>query len=574
MFAAMLIVVVGAADVSAADNDEVGLYERWQVFEEQLIDVASYWIAAPRVFDTEEEYRAFLKEIPAQMAARRAPNHAAGKELRSEAQRVPAEARFGDHLAAAVLLFAVDPKESARHADAAERARPGHPQALLVRLRQQLEAKDLDAAEKTTARFAADAKLPHARWATLTLAMGRNQFTRARRWQALRVVSRLLLDAQRAGKLDTAGDCEESVIFVELATQPAGRNGWSEQAVADIEREIQAWEKLPNPFATWILARLFAQQVLVTAQGGKTDEAQAMLEPALVAARAKRSESPDDVDACLRQLALERAHVLLSAPEDRLAARKRFAELLHASVRKFPVQSVGLEFATGMRQHIFGLMREGEYAEAVGAKHALLQTLRDLPVGVATLPEFSFYAFQVAFMPDDEITRGRRRHELLDKPAPPIEATWYHGPPVAGHELRGKVVLLDFWAVWCVPCRAAFPDLIKFHEHYADQGLVVLGVTQHDRFGWDAENARPHKMPNISDADEQTALRQFASHHALPYALGFDTENKLLFNRFGVEGIPQLVLIDRQGIVRLVEVGYGPTSGISIAEKIESLLAK
>ncbi len=78
------------------------------------------------------------------------------------------------------------------------------------------------------------------------------------------------------------------------------------------------------------------------------------------------------------------------------------------------------------------------------------------------------------------------REKLVGTEAPEIDATHFvAGPSTTMKELRGKVVLLDFWAVWCGPCIATFPHLIELHEKYADKGLVILGATSFYGYQWD-----------------------------------------------------------------------------------------
>jgi len=69
---------------------------------------------------------------------------------------------------------------------------------------------------------------------------------------------------------------------------------------------------------------------------------------------------------------------------------------------------------------------------------------------------------------------------LLGKPGPEIDvATWIVGDPVTLADLRGRVVLLEFWATWCKPCQEMFPKLTAHYEQHADQGLEVVAITRH-----------------------------------------------------------------------------------------------
>jgi peroxiredoxin len=143
-------------------------------------------------------------------------------------------------------------------------------------------------------------------------------------------------------------------------------------------------------------------------------------------------------------------------------------------------------------------------------------------------------------------------HPLLGKPAPNFELDQLDGPKLTLAKHKGQaVVLLDFWATWCGPCRKSLPVLADVAAKFKDQGLVFYAINQREK----AET-----------------IRDFLANQSFKLPVALDSEGKV-GGDYGVEGIPQTVLIARDGRVQAVHVGYDPAQKDTLTKQIEDLLA-
>jgi thiol-disulfide isomerase/thioredoxin len=171
------------------------------------------------------------------------------------------------------------------------------------------------------------------------------------------------------------------------------------------------------------------------------------------------------------------------------------------------------------------------------------------------------------------INADNTRNSLVGKKAAPLAVeTWVNGSPLRDEDLKGKVVLLDFWAVWCGPCVASFPHLRALTEKYADKGLVIIGLTTYFNYEWDETSGGPTRSEEkVPPEREQAMLVKFAAKHKLThrFGIGGDYANSEFY---GLTSIPQMVVLDRDGVIRHVEVGNTKENAKAIADVLEKLL--
>jgi len=115
-------------------------------------------------------------------------------------------------------------------------------------------------------------------------------------------------------------------------------------------------------------------------------------------------------------------------------------------------------------------------------------------------------------------------------------------------KLKGKVVLIDFWATWCPPCKNSIPVFTKLYNKFHEQGFIVLGI----------------------GLEEKTPLENYRNQHNIPYPILIG--NKEVARAYGVQGIPHIVIIDKKGKIRKTQVGFVPEIESMFEVFIDSLL--
>ena len=146
-------------------------------------------------------------------------------------------------------------------------------------------------------------------------------------------------------------------------------------------------------------------------------------------------------------------------------------------------------------------------------------------------------------------------------PMPPIETTSINnmgwtlsdGQRSLFSEYKGKVLVLDYYATWCDPCRKSVPHLIELQKKYGEQGLQVIGL-------------------NVGGPDDVDKIPGFAKELGIQYPLAIPDDELAGFMLAGNGSIPQTFIFDRDGMLAERVIGFGPSSAARIDQAIETAL--
>jgi thiol-disulfide isomerase/thioredoxin len=136
---------------------------------------------------------------------------------------------------------------------------------------------------------------------------------------------------------------------------------------------------------------------------------------------------------------------------------------------------------------------------------------------------------------------------LEGKAAPDFKLTSLDGKPVSMADLKDSVVVLDFWATWCGPCRMSLPGLQKVYEAGKDNGLHVYAIDLRE---------------------DQDDVKAFVKETKLSVPVLMDTDGKVA-EKYLVQGIPQTVVIGKDGVVKKVFIGAGPDTHEKLKQAVD-----
>ncbi len=143
--------------------------------------------------------------------------------------------------------------------------------------------------------------------------------------------------------------------------------------------------------------------------------------------------------------------------------------------------------------------------------------------------------------------------KLVGKKAPDFKLDLLKGGQVQLSQLEGKnVVMLDFWATWCGPCRQVMPDLAAVSKEYKSKGVRYLAV-----------NLR----------EDKDKINDYLKSSKLDIEVPLDKEGKVA-DLYQVSGIPTMAIVDKKGIVRDVHVGSSPNVKANLKTTLDKILAE
>jgi thiol-disulfide isomerase/thioredoxin len=146
------------------------------------------------------------------------------------------------------------------------------------------------------------------------------------------------------------------------------------------------------------------------------------------------------------------------------------------------------------------------------------------------------------------IRDGARRLAILGEPAPELSTIhWVQGSPVTLSALRGRVVVLEFWATWCKPCKEMFPKLNDIDTRFRGAGLEILAITRH---------YFAHRNTAGSRQEETDLIASFVRDQHTGFRVGI-ADDEHAQELYGATNLPSIALIDREGVVRYANFGGG-----------------
>jgi len=196
------------------------------------------------------------------------------------------------------------------------------------------------------------------------------------------------------------------------------------------------------------------------------------------------------------------------------------------------------EWSGGIRSVVLPLLIVG----------AIVLVVWYLEVGRGSSGEGEAGGLGVVALDDARNTTGRSPAVEVGRAAPDFRLTRLGGGEVQLSDLRGRVVILNFWATWCAPCRQEMPEFVRLYDTQQNQGLEIVAV-------------------DLQEAEGQ--VQGFVDEFGMRFPVLFDRSGEVA-RTYRVNPLPATLIIDRDGVIRAAK--YGPVTPDFLNAELEKLL--
>jgi len=164
---------------------------------------------------------------------------------------------------------------------------------------------------------------------------------------------------------------------------------------------------------------------------------------------------------------------------------------------------------------------------------------------------FAVFALLPACKGKEAPLQKKASSAIVGNKAPGFTLKDVNGRSVSLADFSGKVLIIDFWATWCGPCKGATQELEKLYGRYKEKGVIIIGIS-------------------MDEGNAAQKVKGFAGAHGLTYLMLLDDGQTS--KSYAVRNIPATFILDKDHIIRKIYPGYLPALGTRIAEQVDSVL--
>jgi thiol-disulfide isomerase/thioredoxin len=316
--------------------------------------------------------------------------------------------------------------------------------------------------------------------------------------------------------------------------------------------------------------QLHQKQVMLLHRIGRTDEADRLIASIRDAAERRVQEAPTE-EASLLDLANAMQLQVTTYGLRRPEAISEYLSFFDKHVREPSRSRAFYESALSAYVQVIVLHRDaGDLTAAEDAANRFQSAFSTLQLSDFTRDTVA-RAKSLADQYLVELAADRHRNALIGRPYKMFDdPVWLQGPPIESTELMGKVVVFSFWSTFHSPRQLALEQLQRWHQRYAADGLMVIGIARRLPFDWDDQTKRTKYVAGLSPEKSDDAARTFLRHHGIEFRAA--VVDPAFFKEYGVRQLPQYVVVDRQGVVRRISLNLADERGAAVEAEIRKLL--